>query len=98
VTEGRLGHIITAKTKSVDIAQYSVEIEKLYKAWVNNMQPLREHMTVVCTIPWHTSGDNKHVTHILQHCESKGIRVETVPQVYTRSGQKVGRKIVILSW
>lgn len=98
VTEGWLGHIVTAKTKTPEIEQYSHEIEKLYKAWINNMHPIREHMIIVCTIPWHTSGDNKHVTNILRHCESKGIRVETVPQVYTRSGQKVGRKIVTLSW
>ncbi len=98
VTEWWLGNIVTAKTKSHEISEYASEIEKLYKAWINNIQPIWEHMTIVCSIPWHTSGDNKHVTNILQHCESKWIRVETVPQVYTRAGQKVGRKIVTLKW
>ena len=98
VTEGRLGHIITAKTKPHEIEEYALEIEKLYKAWINNMMPIWEHMIIVCSIPWHVWGENKHVMHILQHCESKGIRVETVPQVYTRSGQKVGRKLVTLRW
>ncbi len=98
VTEGWLGHIITVKTKATDVAIYADEIEKLYKAWINNSKVFWEHMTIVCAIPWYTAHDNKHVTNILQHCESKGIRVETVSQVYTRVGQKVGRKIVILSW
>jgi hypothetical protein len=98
VTEWRLWHIVTSKTKPHEIAEYAWEIEKLYKARINNMLPIWTHMTIVCSIPWHTSGDNKHVTNILQHCESKWMRVETVPQVYTRSGQKVGRKIVTLKW
>lgn len=98
VTEWWLGHIITGKTKPHEIAEYALEIEKLYKAWINNMMPIWEHMIIVCSIPWHVWGENKHVMHILQHCESKGIRVETVPQVYTRSGQKVGRKLVTLRW
>lgn len=97
VTEGWLWHIITWRTQKAEIAQYSLEIEEPYKAWINNMHPIWEHMTVVCSIPWHTWGENKHVTHILQHCESKGMKVETIPQVYTRSGQKVWRKLVILS-
>lgn len=98
VTEGRLGHIVTAKTRPTEIQQYSLEIQKLYIAWINNMYPIWEHMTIVCAIPHHTGGDNKHIDAILQHCEKKWISIETIPQVYTRSGQKVGRKIVILSW
>lgn len=98
VTEWWLGHIVTAKTKPHEIETYAHEIEKLYIAWINNMHPIWEHMIIVCSIPRHTGWENKHVTHILQHCESKGITVETVPQVYTRSGQKVGRKIVTLRW
>ncbi len=98
VTEWWLGHIITAKTRPLEIELYSQEIQKLYIAWINNMFPLWEHMKIVCAIPHHTWGDNKHVTAILHHCEKKGIKVETIPQVYTRSGQKVWRKIVILSW
>lgn len=98
VTEGWLGHIVSAKTKPSDVVVYAQEIEKLYKAWINNARPFWEHMTIVCSIPRYTSHDNKHVTNILQHYESKDIRVETVSQVYTRVGQKVGRKIVVLSW
>ena len=98
VTEWWLGHIISGKTKPHEIAEYALEIEKLYKAWINNMMPIWEHMIIVCSIPWHVWGENKHVVNILQHCEWKGIRVETVPQVYTRAGQKVGRKLVTLRW
>ena len=98
VTEWRLGHIVTAKTNPLEIEQFSQEIQKLYIAWINNMLPLWEHMKIVCAIPHHTWWENKHVTAILHHCEKKGVQVQTIPQVYTRSGQKVGRKIVILSW
>lgn len=98
VTEWWLGHIVTSKTRAAEIQQYSQEIQKLYIPWINNMYPIWEHMTIVCVIPHHTWWENKHIDAILEHCEKKWITVETIPQVYTRAGQKVGRKIAILSW
>lgn len=100
VTEWWLGHIVNAKTKPADVALYAQDIEKVYKARISNSKAFWEHMIIVCAIPRYTSHEhsNNHVTRILQHCEEKGMRVETVTQVYTRPWQKVWRKIAILSW
>jgi hypothetical protein len=98
VTEGWLGHIITGKTKEVDIEKYSVEIEKLYKAWLSDMYLFYPHMVIVCTIPYHVKGANKHIPAIITHAEKRGMTSKVVPQVYTRTGQNVGRKIVTFIW
>lgn len=109
VTEWWLGHIVSAKTKQQELQQYAEEVEKLYKARINNTYAYWDHMMVVCSIPWYTSwgavvwwgasrASNDHVTRLLQHCEQKGITVKTITQVYTRPWQKVWRKIVVLSW
>ncbi len=98
VTEGWLGHIITAKTPAADLVRYSTEIEKLYTAWINNTMPLYEHMTIVCTIPHHVTGQNRHIDNREKHCETRGITVTPIKQLYSRAGQKVARRIVMLQW
>lgn len=98
VTEGWLGHIITAKTKEQDVMGYAQEVEKLYKARINNTRLFHEHMTIVCTIPRYIGHANAHIPSFLEHCESKKIRVHPINEVYSRPGQKVGRKILIITW
>lgn len=95
VTEGWLGPIITDRSSEKEIFNAQDKIIKLYKAFLTNIMSFYDTITAVFTIPIHT-GPSYVKESIEERCQDNKVEYEFVTEVYKRTGQKVGRQIVIV--
>ena len=95
VTEWRLWPIVTKGTSPHYIQKFQDQVLELYKSFLDRIQELWWNITV-CTIPYYTGQDNVLEKKISEYGSKIGLHIQTIPEIYSREWQQVGRKIMII--
>ncbi len=101
VTEGRLGPIINATTKGKDISKAQMEVVQFYEAFIDQIHTLfyyhKEKPVIVFTIPVYkgTNLVEDMLTQLIGK-RSKMRQIQSIPEIYQRENQNIGRKIIII--
>ena len=101
VTEGWLGPIITTASKEHDIIKAQDEVMRLYEDFILQIHTLffhhKEKPVIVFTIPVYT-GKNLVEDMLIQLIKklNKWRQIQSIPEIYQRENQKIGRKIIII--
>ncbi len=95
VTEWRLWPIVKKWTSDQDIQKFQERVVDLYKTFVDRIK--QRWAVAVFTIPWYTGQDNGIQQVLTKYATSIGLEMQDIPEIYTREGQQVGRKIMIIT-
>lgn len=95
VTEGRLGPIVSKTTPQQDIKKFQNQVEKVYTEFLEMIKNLW-CPTAVFTIPRYSGQENTLEKKISDYGTKIWLHIDGIPEVYGRSWQHVGRKIMII--
>ena len=95
VTEWRLWPIVTKTTSPQDIQKFQEQVLQLYKSFLDRIQELWWAIAVF-TIPYYAEQDNFLEKNISDYTTKIGLKIESIPEIYWREWQQVGRKIMIV--
>jgi hypothetical protein len=102
LTEWRLGPIITAKSTPRDVQSAQVQVLKLYESFLNRIvelstrDPRPASLVTVCTIPYYIWHSNALEAKLSKDLSTKGLSIQSIPEIYARKDQLIGRKILII--
>jgi len=100
VTEWRLGPMVTHKTDSTQIIQYSKQVEELYRAFLTNIHAYYKNKylpTIVITIPYYIKQENIIAEQMDKQATKLWRETKIIKEIYSRPKQHVGRQIMILT-
>lgn len=95
VTEWRLWPIVTKTTSAEDIQKFQAQVLKLYQSFLERVQALWWAVAVF-TIPYYVQQENSLEQKITEYWTKIGLHIETIPEIYSREWQQIGRKIMII--
>ncbi|MCX6824020.1 MAG: DNA methyltransferase [candidate division SR1 bacterium] len=95
VTEGRLGPIVKKGTSDQDIQKFQERVVDLYKSFLDRIKELGA--VAVFTIPRYVGQENGIEQVLTKYATNIGIKIQSIPEIYGREGQQVGRKIMTIS-
>ena len=94
ITEWRLGPIVKKTTSDQDIQKFQERVVELYKSFLERIKEL--WAVAVFTIPWYVWQDNGIEQVLMKYGTKLGLKIQSIPELYSREGQQVARKIVIV--
>ena len=94
VTEGRLGPIVKKSTSDQDIQKFQERVVELYKSLLDRIKEL--WAVAVFTIPRYLWQDNGIEKILTKYGANIGLKIQSIPELYSREGQQVARKIMII--
>jgi len=94
VTEWRLGPIVTKWTSEQDIQKFQERVVELYKSLLERIKEL--WAVAVFTIPWYLWQENGIQQVLTKYATKIGLTILSIPELYSREGQQVARKIIII--
>ena len=94
ITEWRLWPIVTKSTSDQDIQKFQERVADLYKSFLDRVKEL--WAVAVFTIPRYVWQDNGIEQVLSKYAEKIGLKIQSIPELYSREGQQVARKIVIV--
>lgn len=94
VTEWRLWPIVKKSTSEQDIQKFQERVVDIYKSFLQRIQELGA--TAVFTIPRYIWQDNGIESIIKKYAQQIGLHLESLAETYSREGQQVARKIMIV--
>jgi len=94
VTEWRLWPIVTKSTSDQDIQKFQERVSELYKSFLDRIKEI--WAVTVFTIPRYIWQDNGIESVLKKYATDIGLSMESIPELYSREGQQVARKIVII--
>ena len=100
VTEWRLGPMVTQKTDSTQIAEYSRQVEELYSAFLTSIHAYYQKTqlpTIVITIPYYIKQENIIAEYMDKQATKLWRESKIIKEIYSRPKQYVGRQIMILT-
>jgi hypothetical protein len=102
VTEWRLWPIVSKNTSSQDIQKFQKQVLELYKSFLDRIKELWWSIAV-CTIPYYTNQESSWTTKnnslekdLSDYGTQIGLHTQSIPEIYGREWQNVGRKIMII--
>lgn len=93
VTEWRLWPIVTKTTSDQDIQKFQERVVDIYKSFLDRIKEL--WTIAVFTIPRYAGQDNGIQQVLAKYSTDIHIQIQSIPEVYGREWQQVGRKIMI---
>ncbi len=93
VSEWRLWPIVKKSTSDQDIQKFQERVVDLYKSFLDRIKEL--WAIAVFTIPWYLGQDNGIEQVITKYATKIGIKIQSIPELYSREWQQVARKIMI---
>ncbi len=93
VTEWRLWPIVTKTTSDQDIQKFQERVVDLYKSLLDRTKEL--WAVAIFTIPRYIGQDNGIEQVLSKYAEQIGLKIQSIPELYSREGQQVARKIMI---
>jgi len=94
VTEWRLWPIVKKTTSEQDIQKFQERVSDIYKSFFDRIKEL--WAVAVCTFPrylWQGNG----IESVLKNYANKiHLNTQSIPELYSREGQQVARKIMII--
>lgn len=102
VTEWRLWPIVTKKTSSQDIQKFQEQVLQLYKSFLDRIQELGKTVAIFSIpyyaglIEWDEGQHNSLEKNISEYATKIWLNIQSIPEVYGREWQQVGRKIMII--
>ncbi|MFA5747487.1 MAG: hypothetical protein WC872_00065 [Candidatus Absconditabacterales bacterium] len=97
VSEGWLGPIVRQDTSYSQIDKFQDKVWNVYKNFIENLNEIKEIKSLVFTIPYYIGKDNSLESDIQNLAEKLKIKFYSIPEIYKREKQNLGRKIIILS-
>lgn len=94
ITEWRLWPIVTKSTSDQDIQKFQERVVDLYKSFFDRIKELGA--VAVFTIPRYIWQDNGIEQVLMKYVATIGLKIEAIPELYSREGQQVARKILIV--
>lgn len=94
VTEWRLWPIVTKSTSDQDIQKFQERVSQLYKSFLDRIKEI--WAVAVFTIPRYIWQENGIELVLKKYTTDIGLNMESIPEVYSREGQQVARKIVTI--
>lgn len=94
VSEWRLWPIVKKSTSDQDIQKFQERVADLYKSFLDRIKEL--WAIAVFTIPWYVWQDNGIEQVITKYATNIGIKIQSIPELYSREWQQVARKIMIV--
>ena len=94
VTEWRLWPIVTKSTSDQDIQKFQERVADLYKSFLDRIKEL--WAIAVFTIPWYVWQDNGIEKILTKYGTTIGLNIQSISELYSREGQQVARKIMIV--
>lgn len=94
VTEWRLWPIVTKSTSDQDIQKFQERVSELYKSFLDRIKEI--WAVAVFTIPRYIWQDNGIESVLKKYATDIGLSIESIPEVYSREGQQVARKIITI--
>lgn len=94
VTEWRLWPIVTKTTSDQDIQKFQERVVDLYKSLLDRTKEL--WAVAIFTIPRYIGQDNGIEQVLSKYAEQIGLKIRSIPELYSREGQQVARKIMIV--
>lgn len=94
ITEWRLWPIVTKSTSDQDIQKFQERVVDLYKSFLDRIKEL--NAIAVFTIPWYVWQDNGIEQVLTKYASKIELKIQSIPEVYSREGQQVARKIMIV--
>lgn len=95
VTEWRLGPIVMKNTSADDIQLFQEQVIELYKSFLERIKEI--WALAVFTIPRYIWQENTIEWALKNHARTIGLNIENIPELYSREGQQVARKILIIT-
>ena len=100
LTEWRLGPIITANSTPRDVQSAQVQVLKLYESFLDRITELKTknpELVTVCTIPYYVWHSNALEAKLQEKARKIGLQIQSIPEIYARKEQLIGRKILIIN-
>ena len=94
ISEWRLWPVVKKSTSDQDIQKFQERVVDLYKSFLDRIKEL--WAIAVFTIPWYLWQDNGIEQVITKYGTKIGIKIQSIPELYNREWQQVGRKIMIV--
>lgn len=94
VTEWRLGPIVKKTTSEQDIQKFQERVADIYKHFLDRIKEL--WAVAVCTFPRYLWQENGIESVLKTYANKIHLRTQSIPEVYSREGQQVARKIMII--
>lgn len=97
-SEGRLGPIVTKQTPKHFVEDYTNKVTKVYNKFFQNILTSQiPNLSICITIPRYIGHHNTIEQNIQKTVEELWYKFTSIPEVYQREGQQVGRKICIIT-
>lgn len=94
VTEWRLWPIVKKWTSDQDVQKFQERVTDLYKSFLDRIKEL--WAIAVFTIPRYVWQDNGIEQVLTKYITDIGLAIQSIPELYSREGQQVARKIMIV--
>jgi hypothetical protein len=94
VSEWRLWPIVKKSTSDQDIQKFQERVTDLYKSFLDRIKEL--WAVAVFTIPRYVGQDNGIEQVLTKYASKIGVKIQSIPEIYGREGQQLGRKIMIV--
>lgn len=95
VSEWRLWPIVKKSTSDQDIQKFQERVTDLYKSFLDRIKEL--WAVAVFTIPRYVWQDNGIEQVLTKYASKIGVKTQSIPEIYGREGQQLGRKIMIIN-
>jgi hypothetical protein len=95
VSEWRLWPIVKKSTSDQDIQKFQERVADLYKSFLDRIKEL--WAVAVFTIPRYVGQDNGIEQVLTKYATTIGVKIQSIPEIYGREWQQVGRKIMIVN-
>jgi len=95
VSEWRLWPIVKKSTSDQDIQKFQERVTDLYKSFLDRIKEL--WAVAVFTIPRYVWQDNGIEQVLTKYANKIGVKTQSIPEIYGREGQQLGRKIMIIN-
>ena len=95
ISEWRLWPIVKKWTSDQDIQKFQERVVDLYKSFLDRIKEL--WAVAVFTIPRYVGQDNGIEQVLTRYATTIGIKIQSIPEIYGREWQQVGRKIMIIT-
>ena len=95
ISEWRLWPIVKKWTSDQDIQKFQERVVDLYKSFLDRIKEL--WAVAVFTIPRYVWQDNGIEQVLTRYATTIGIKTQSIPEIYGREWQQVGRKIMIIT-
>jgi len=96
ITEWRLWPIVRQNTTDKEISEFQNQVWIIYEQFLQNIMHIQPAWTVF-TIPYYLGKKNLLEEKIKNLSEKLWFKFSSIPEIYQRENQNIGRKIIILT-